>query len=99
MVQTNRALQTESTAAPQQWAPRFALGWAMLVFAVAVLALGYPALAGAFLVNPHSDQFIAGFAFREFAADHLRATGEFPLWGGQRRWTVVPPSWGAQITL
>src|SRR5687767_9657365 len=80
MVQTKRPLQTESTAAPQQWAPRFALGWAMLAYAVAVLALGYPALAGGFLVNPHSDQFIAGFAFREFAADHLRATGEFPLW-------------------
>ena len=80
MVQANRAFQTESTAAPQEWAPRFALGWAMLVYAVAVLALGFPALGGGFLVNPHSDQFIAGFAFREFAADHLRATGEFPLW-------------------
>src|SRR2546423_3574016 len=61
-------------------APRFAFGWASLVYAVAVLALGYPSLAGKFLVNPHSDQYIAGYAFREFAASTLRATGHFPLW-------------------
>ena len=70
----------ESPAAPATPAPRFALAWAALVYAVAVLALGYPALAGMFLVNPHSDQYIAGYAFREFAASTLRATGHFPLW-------------------
>src|SRR5256885_3904845 len=61
-------------------APRFALGWAALVYALATLSLGYPALAGRFLVNPHSDQYIAGYAFREFAATMLRTTGHFPLW-------------------
>ncbi|HKN59359.1 MAG TPA: hypothetical protein VJV97_10940, partial [Gemmatimonadaceae bacterium] len=61
-------------------APRFALGWAALVYAVGTLSLGYPALLGKFLVNPHSDQYIAGYAFREFAAATLRATGHFPLW-------------------
>ena len=61
-------------------APRFALGWASLVYAVATLSLGYPALVGKFLVNPHSDQYIAGYAFREFAAATLKATGHFPLW-------------------
>ena len=66
------------TAAPP--APRFALGWAALVFAVAVLALAYPALAGHFLVNPFSDQYIAGYAFRDFAARSLRAGQGFPLW-------------------
>ncbi|HKC81002.1 MAG TPA: YfhO family protein [Gemmatimonadaceae bacterium] len=61
-------------------APRFAFGWASLVYALCTLSLAYPALAGRFLVNPHSDQYIAGYAFREFAASTLRATGHFPLW-------------------
>ncbi len=67
----------ESAALP---APRFALGWAALVYALGTLSLGYPALAGRFLVSPHSDQYIAGYAFREFGATTLRATGHFPLW-------------------
>jgi hypothetical protein len=61
-------------------APRFAFGWASLVYAFCTLSLAYPALAGRFLVSPHSDQYIAGYAFREFAATTLRATGHFPLW-------------------
>src|SRR6266480_2094236 len=67
----------ESAALP---APRFALGRAALVYALGTLSLGYPALAGRFLVSPHSDQYIAGYAFREFGATTLRATGHFPLW-------------------
>src|SRR6185503_12698573 len=55
-------------------------GWAALVYAVGTLSLAYPALAGLFLVNAHSDQYIAGYAFREFAASTLKATGHFPLW-------------------
>jgi hypothetical protein len=31
-------------------------------------------------VNSRSDQYIAGYAFREFAASTLKATGHFPLW-------------------
>lgn len=69
-----------SAAPPGPPAPRFAFGWAGLVYAAATLSLGYPALAGSFLVNPNSDQYIAGYAFREFAASTLRATGHFPLW-------------------
>jgi hypothetical protein len=61
-------------------APRFAFAWAALVYALGTLSLGYPALVGKFLVNPNSDQYIAGYAFREFAATTLRATGHFPLW-------------------
>ena len=61
-------------------APRFAFGWASLVYALGTLSLGYPALLGKFLVSPHSDQYIAGYAFREFAASTLRTTGQFPLW-------------------
>ena len=71
---------TSATEIAAPTAPRFAWGWAALVYALGTLSLGYPALAGGFLVNPHSDQYIAGYAFREFAASTLRATGHFPLW-------------------
>ena len=56
------------------------MGWAALIYAVATLLLGYPALLGQFLVPLVSDQYIAGFAFREFGAEALRETGGFPLW-------------------
>jgi hypothetical protein len=61
-------------------APRFELLWATAVYALVTLALGFPALAGQFLVNPRSDQYIAGYAFREFAAATMRAGEGFPLW-------------------
>jgi len=50
------------------------------VFATASLILGAPALTGQFLVNPNSDQYIAGYAFREFAASMLKQGHGFPLW-------------------
>ena len=71
--------RTDATPAPEA-APRAPLVWAALVCAVATMLLAWPALRGAFLVNPHSDQYIAGFAFREFAARSLRAGHGFPLW-------------------
>ena len=61
-------------------APRFAFAWASAVYALCTLTLAYPALSGKFLVSPHSDQYIAGYAFRDFAARTLRDTGHFPLW-------------------
>ena len=61
-------------------APRFAGWWAALVYALATLTLAYPALTGAFLVNPRSDQYIAGYAFREFGAQTLRSGQGFPQW-------------------
>ncbi|MEO5580290.1 MAG: hypothetical protein ABIR58_06495, partial [Gemmatimonadaceae bacterium] len=54
--------------------------WAALTYAVCTMVLAYPALAGKFLASSHSDQYIAGFAFREFGASVLRATGQFPIW-------------------
>ena len=54
--------------------------WASAVYAVATLLVGFPALAGRFLVSEYSDQYIAGYAFREFAAASLRAGQGFPLW-------------------
>lgn len=61
-------------------APRYALAWAALICAIAALTLAHPALTGGFLVNPRSDQYIAGYAFRDFAASTLKATGGFPQW-------------------
>jgi Bacterial membrane protein YfhO len=61
-------------------APRAALAWASLVHALCTLALGFPALAGKFLVNPYSDQYIAGYAFREFARSHWEQYGSIPQW-------------------
>jgi hypothetical protein len=61
-------------------APRHG-GWiAAAVYAVATLVLGYPALGGRFLVSVISDQFKAGYAFREFAAESLRSGQGFPQW-------------------
>jgi hypothetical protein len=54
--------------------------WAAVTYAVLTLSLAFPAVAGKFLVGPNSDQYIAGYAFREFAASTLRSTGHFPLW-------------------
>jgi hypothetical protein len=70
----------EVTAAARLPQPRLATAWAALVYAVATFTLAYPALMGAFLVNPRSDQYIAGYAFREFAAQSLRAGEGFPQW-------------------
>jgi hypothetical protein len=62
------------------YAPRFASAWAALVYALCAISLTYPALAGKFLVNPLSDQYKAGFSFRDFAAQTLKSTGGFPQW-------------------
>ena len=61
-------------------APAHANLWAALTYAVLTMSLGFPAFAGKFLVGPNSDQYVAGYAFREFAASTLKSTGHFPLW-------------------
>ncbi|HVF40758.1 MAG TPA: hypothetical protein VM939_12740 [Gemmatimonadaceae bacterium] len=60
--------------------PRLAGLWAAAMYLLISFSLGFPAFSGKFLVGPNSDQFIAGYAFREFGASMLRQTGEFPLW-------------------
>jgi hypothetical protein len=60
--------------------PRFAVGIASAVYALCTLTLAWPALAGKFLVSTHSDQYIAGYAFRDFAAQSLRSGNGFPQW-------------------
>ncbi len=54
--------------------------WAAITYAIGALLLAYPALAGRILLNPISDQFKAGYSFREFAAQSLRAGHGFPQW-------------------
>ena len=61
-------------------APPHELLWAALTYAILTMSLGFPALAGKFLAGPNSDQYIAGYAFREFAAGMLRTAHHFPLW-------------------
>ncbi len=72
-----RRTATSGAALPT---PRFATAWATLVYVVAAMLLAYPTLAGQFLINPRSDQYKAGYAFREFAASWLRAGHGFPQW-------------------
>src|SRR5450759_1093770 len=65
---------------PADQSPRHAVLWAAFACALAALALGYPALGGQFLVNPRSDQYVAGFALRDFAVQQYHAYGAIPQW-------------------
>jgi hypothetical protein len=65
---------------PDIEAPSHATALACLVYAVTTFLLGYPALGGKFLINARSDQYLAGYAFREFAAQSLRAGHGIPQW-------------------
>ena len=56
------------------------MGWAALAYALATLSLAYPALSGRFLVNNNSDQYKAGFAFRDFAVRSFHAGQGIPHW-------------------
>ena len=60
--------------------PRFAWARAIITYVLCTMVFAYPALLGQFLVNPNSDQYIAGYAFRNFGAEMLRSTGSIPLW-------------------
>jgi hypothetical protein len=71
--------RTDATIAASE-PPRHPFGIAAAVCVVATLLLAWPALGGAFLVNPNSDQYIAGYSFREFAARSLSDGNGFPQW-------------------
>ncbi|WP_284351662.1 hypothetical protein [Roseisolibacter agri] len=75
-----RAGRRDEVAEPVLATPARPTLWAAATYAIATLLLAWPALLGQFLVNPRSDQYIAGYAFREFAASFMRETGSFPLW-------------------
>jgi hypothetical protein len=60
--------------------PRFAAAWAALAYAAATMVFAFPALTGAFLVSPTSDQYIGGYAVRNFGHEVLARTGHFAQW-------------------
>ena len=60
--------------------PRRPLLLATALYTATTLALCWPMLAGRFLVNPLSDQYSAGYAFRAFGAEVFRTTGHLPEW-------------------
>ncbi len=74
---TTDSLDTRDARARQ---PRYARTAAALIFVACAFTLAHPALGGLFLINPDSDQYLAGYAFREFAAQSLRSGEGFPLW-------------------
>ncbi len=57
-------------------------GWqvALAIFVVSALTLCWPMLSGQFLAGPYSDQYLAGYSFRAFAAEYFRAHGSIPQW-------------------
>jgi len=72
--------KADASAASEQTAPRWGALWAAAVYALCTLSLAYPVFAGQFLINPNSDQYKAGYAFRDFAAQSLRSGHGFPQW-------------------
>ncbi|MBM4193258.1 MAG: YfhO family protein [Gemmatimonadetes bacterium] len=76
----SKPVASTSAAVQTPTGPRFASAWAALVYTLCAMTLAWPVLAGNFLVEWRSDQYRAGFAFREFAAETMKATGGFPQW-------------------
>lgn len=62
------------------YTPRFPHLTALLGTAVFVLVLGVPFFTGHFLVGPQSDQYLAGYGFRQFWTEYVRSHGSIPLW-------------------
>ncbi|MEK6687442.1 MAG: hypothetical protein AABZ01_03140, partial [Gemmatimonadota bacterium] len=62
------------------WQPRRPALVAAAVFIAAMLLLAWPIFTGQFLAGPASDQFVAGYGFRRFAAEYFRTYGSIPLW-------------------
>jgi|GEM_PF-283833 len=72
-VQAKKAPETVQTDFKLNW------GWVLLGLSVLVLVLFINTLIKGHLIYG-SDQLISGFMFKTFAAESLKATGEFPLW-------------------
>jgi hypothetical protein len=76
MARSPDAGRTDAELAP----PPHGSWLAAAIYAISTMLLGYPALAGKFLVTARSDQYIAGYAFRDFAAQSLKAGHGIPQW-------------------
>ena len=57
-------------------------GWllALAIFTAAALTLCWPMLSGQFIGGGASDQYVAGYGFRQFAAEYWRTHHAVPLW-------------------
>jgi hypothetical protein len=53
---------------------------AFLVFLIPVAVMFWPLLQGHFLGGLNSDQYVAGYSFRDFGAEFFRDTGSIPQW-------------------
>lgn len=53
---------------------------ALLVFLAAALMLCWPMLTGQFIGGPASDQYVAGYGFRHFAAEYWKTHHAVALW-------------------
>lgn len=53
---------------------------AFLVFLLPVVIMFWPLVQGKFLGGVYSDQYVAGYSFRDFGAEFFRATGSIPQW-------------------
>jgi hypothetical protein len=80
MTSTTRSTSSRAGRTVPPAEPRHARLWAALTYAVCTLLLAWPALGGGFLVNPRSDQYIGGFAVRDFAGQALKAGEGIPQW-------------------
>lgn len=53
---------------------------AALVYLIPVAYCCWPLVQGRFLGGMESDQYVAGFSFRDFGAEFFRSTGSIPQW-------------------
>ena len=73
-------MQNPDPAVHEPFEPRRGTLVAAAVFLVPVVILCWPILAGYFLGGAHSDQYVAGYAFRSFGAEYFKAYGSIPQW-------------------
>jgi hypothetical protein len=71
---------TAPANAKTTFAPRFPTLVATGVCSLWIFILSLPMWAGKFLGTVVSDQYTAGYGYRHWAAEQVRATGKFPLW-------------------
>lgn len=67
-----------ATAVAEPYAPGRPGLVAFMIFVLAALALCWPMLTGKFLLG--DDQLIAGYGFRHFASESIKASGTVPQW-------------------
>jgi len=73
-------LQNPDPPVDEPFEPRRGLLLAAAIFLVPVVVLCWPILTGYFLGGAHSDQYVAGYAFRSFGAEYFKAHGSIPQW-------------------